>query len=126
MSKQKILICEHCKNIVGMIDDKGVPIMCCGQKMTEIVANTVDAAQEKHIPVVTVDGDKITVVVGSVEHPMLDVHSIQWIYLETENGGQRKVLKPDMAPKASFIVTEDKPVAVYEYCNLHGLWKVEL
>ena len=126
MSKQKFLVCKHCKNIVGMIEDKGVPIMCCGQKMEEMVANTVEASQEKHIPVVTVDGDKVSVVVGSVEHPMLPEHAIQWIYLETEKGGQRKVLVHGEAPKVTFALVDDKAVAVYEYCNLHGLWKTEL
>ncbi|MEG0919442.1 MAG: desulfoferrodoxin family protein [Bacilli bacterium] len=123
---KKFLRCEHCGNIVGMIHDSGVPVVCCGEPMKELVANTTDAATEKHVPVVSVDGNKIVAKVGDVEHPMLEEHFIQWIYLETENGGQRKALKPGMVPEATFVLENDKPVAVYEYCNLHGLWKKEL
>lgn len=94
--------------------------------MTELVPNTEDAAQEKHVPVVTVDGQNIHVAVGSVEHPMIEKHFIQWIYLQTEHGGQRKALKPGDAPCADFTVTGDKPIAAFAYCNLHGLWKKEL
>ena len=123
MSETKFFVCKHCGNLIGMIENSGVPVVCCGEKMTELVANTVDASLEKHTPVVTVDGDKIEVVVGSVEHPMLEEHFIKWIYVETKKGGQRKTLKPGEAPKAAFVVTDDEPVAVYAYCNLHGLWK---
>ena len=122
----KFFKCKTCGNMVGMINSSGVPIMCCGAPMDELKANTEDAAQEKHVPAVTVDGNKVSVAVGDVEHPMLEEHFIQWIYLETENGGQRKALKPGDAPKAVFVVEDDKPVAVYEYCNLHGLWKKDL
>ena len=122
----KFFKCKTCGNIVGMINSSGVPIMCCGAPMDELKANTEDAAQEKHVPAVTIEGNKVTAVVGDVEHPMLDEHFIQWIYLETENGGQRKALKPGDTPKAVFAVEDDKPVAVYEYCNLHGLWKKDL
>ena len=101
--------------------DSGVPVFCCGQKMEELVANTVDASQEKHVPVVTrIDDCKIKVEVGSVAHPMLPEHHIAFIYVETENGGMRMGLKDK--PEATFCVCNDKPVAVYEYCNLHGLW----
>ena len=123
MSETKFFVCKHCGNLIGMIENSGVPIVCCGEKMTELVANTVDASLEKHTPVVNVNGDKVEVVVGSVEHPMLEEHFIKWIYLETKKGGQRKALKPGEAPKATFAVTDDEPVAVYAYCNLHGLWK---
>lgn len=123
MSETKFFVCKHCGNLIGMIENSGVPVVCCGEKMTELVANTVDASVEKHTPVVTVNGDKIEVVVGSVEHPMLEEHFIKWIYVETKKGGQRKSLKPGEAPKAAFVVTDDEPVAVYAYCNLHGLWK---
>ena len=100
--------------------------MCCGQKMDEIVPGTTDAAQEKHVPVISVDGNTVTVEVGSVEHPMLEEHYIQWISIETREGNQRKILKPGEAPKAVFALTEgDELVAAYEYCNLHGLWKAE-
>ncbi|MEG0392113.1 MAG: desulfoferrodoxin family protein [Anaerovoracaceae bacterium] len=123
---KKFFKCSHCGNFIGMIDDKGVPVVCCGDKMQEMVANTTDAATEKHVPVATVEGNKVSVQVGSVAHPMEDAHFIQWIYVETENGGQRKILKPGMEPKATFALENDKAVAVYEYCNLHGLWKADL
>ena len=126
MSETKFFVCKHCGNLIGMIENSGVPIVCCGEKMTELVANTVDASLEKHTPVVNVNGDKIEVVVGSVEHPMLEEHFIKWIYLETKKGGQRKALKPGESPKATFVVTDDEPVAVYAYCNLHGLWKTAI
>ncbi len=90
---------------------------------TELVANTVDAAQEKHVPVINISGDTVTIAVGSVEHPSLDAHYIEFIVLVTESGMQMKWLKPGMKPEASFRLVEgDKPVAAYEYCNLHGLW----
>ncbi len=91
----------------------------------ELVANTVDAAQEKHVPVIEVVGDTVTVKVGSVEHPSLDAHYIEFIVLVTETGMQMKWLKPGIKPEAVFKVV-DKPVAAYEYCNLHGLWKAEV
>lgn len=125
MSK-KFNICRHCGNLIGMINDSGVPVVCCGEKMEELTVNTVDASHEKHLPVVEQDGDVITVKVGSVEHPMVEAHSIQWIYLQTEQGGQRKNLKPGQAPEAKFTLNGDKAVAVYAYCNLHGLWMTEI
>lgn len=127
MSERKFFVCKHCGNIVGMVYDSGVNVACCGEAMAELVPNTVDAAQEKHVPVVTVDGNLVHVAVGSVEHPMLEAHYIQWIYLETVKGGQRKTLKPGEKPEVTFALTEDdKAIAAYEYCNLHGLWKKEL
>lgn len=95
--------------------------------LEEIVANTTDAATEKHVPVVEVSGNIVKVSVGSVAHPMLDAHYIQWIALETAEGVQKKALTPGSAPEASFALTDsDKPVAAYEYCNLHGLWKTDI
>ncbi len=120
----KFYVCEHCGNLIEMVKDAGVPIMCCGQAMTELVPGTTDAAVEKHVPVVTIDGNKVSVVVGEVEHPMLEAHYIEWITIETTNGAQRKVLKPGEAPKAEFVLTDgEELVAAYAYCNLHGLWK---
>ena len=117
----KFFRCDHCGNFVGVINDAGVPMMCCGQKMTEVVAGTTDAAVEKHVPVVTVDGNIVKAVVGSVEHPMIEEHYIEWIALETEKGVQRKTLKAGDAPAAEFALTaDDKVVAAYAYCNLHG------
>ena len=123
---QKFCICETCKNLVGFIENHNVPLVCCGSKMLELVPNTVEASGEKHLPDVTVSGNEIHVAVGSVLHPMEQAHHITFIYVETENGGQRKALKIGEEPKASFCFTDDKPVAVYEYCNLHGLWKTEI
>ena len=122
----KVFICEHCGNIVEKIRDRGVPVMCCGQPMTELVPGTTDVAAEKHVPAVTVDGNKVSVAVGSVEHPMLEEHYIEWIAVETANGVQRKALKPGEKPAAEFVLADGESVtAVYEYCNLHGLWKAE-
>ncbi len=119
----KFFLCKHCGNIVTFLNESGAPLTCCGDLMTELVPNTTDAAQEKHVPVVTVDGDKVTVVVGSVEHPMTPEHSIQWIYLETDQGMQNVFLSPGEKPEAVFALGGAKPIAAYEYCNLHGLWK---
>lgn len=122
----RFFICEHCGNQIEMIKDKGVPVMCCGQKMTELVAGTSDGAVEKHVPVVNVEGNKVTVSVGSVEHPMVEAHFIEWIVVETEKGVQRRYLKPEEKPVAEFVLSDDDSVvAVYAYCNLHGLWKAE-
>ncbi|RDU23507.1 desulfoferrodoxin family protein [Anaerosacchariphilus polymeriproducens] len=126
MKEQKFYLCRHCGNLVSVIHDSNVPIICCGEPMQELKANVVEASTEKHIPVVTVDDSKVTVVVGEVEHPMLNEHYIQWIYLQTEKGGQRKDLNPGDEPKAEFCLADDKPVAVYAYCNIHGLWKNEV
>ena len=124
---KKFFVCKHCGNMIGLLHDAGVPMMCCGEKMVELVPNTTDAAQEKHVPVATVEGNKVVVNVGSVDHPMLDEHWIQWVYLETDKGGHRKVLSPGEKPNVVFALTEDeKPLAVYEYCNLHGLWVAKL
>ena len=120
----KFYKCEHCGNIVTFVEDKGVPVMCCGQKMTELNANTTDAAQEKHVPVVEQDGDTVKVTVGSVEHPMQPEHYIEWVSLQTKQGNQRKALAPGEKPEVCFSLCEgDEVVAVYAYCNLHGLWK---
>ena len=123
---KKFYVCEHCGNIIGMVKDKGVPVMCCGQKMKELVPNTVEASGEKHIPAVTVEGNVLKVNVGSVNHPMAEEHFIEWVYVETENGGMRKNLKPGQEPNVTFALGDDKAIAVYAYCNLHGLWMAEV
>ena len=121
--KPKFYICRHCGNLIGMVQDAGVPVVCCGQKMEELVPNTVEASGEKHLPVIKVEGDLVHVSVGAAAHPMLDEHHIAWVYLQTAQGGQRKALNPGDAPAVSFqLCGGDKPVAVYAYCNLHGLW----
>ena len=126
MKETKFFICEHCGNIIGVIHDAGVPMMCCGQKMTQLVPGTVEASAEKHIPVVTVEGNTVRVVVGSVTHPMSEEHHIAWVYLQTDRGGQRKCLCTTGAPEVTFALCDETPVAVYAYCNLHGLWKAEI
>ncbi|MDD2484812.1 MAG: desulfoferrodoxin family protein [Eubacteriales bacterium] len=122
----KFLICKHCGNIIGMIKDTGVPVVCCGEDMTLLVPNTVDAASEKHVPVIEVADGKVTVTVGSTIHPMLPEHHIEWIYLITTNGRQRKCLSVTGEPEAEFcLAAGEMVIAAYEYCNLHGLWKAD-
>ncbi len=123
---KKFLKCEHCGNLVGVLNDAGVPIICCGEPMVALSPNTTDAANEKHLPVVTVEGDMIKAVVGSVEHPMEEAHYIQWIFVETENGGHKRALNPGEKPEVTFNLNGEKAIAVYEYCNLHGLWKTDV
>lgn len=126
MSEIRFFKCNHCGNIIGVIHNAGVPMMCCGEKMQELIPGTVDAAVEKHVPVVKADGNIVTVKVGEVEHPMAEEHFIQWVYLQTDRGGQRKCLKPGDKPEVRFALCDEVPVAVFEYCNLHGLWKADI
>ena len=117
--------CKKCGKIVEIVN-KGCPaLVCCGEEMTEIKANTSDGATEKHVPVIEVNGDKVTVKIGSAVHPMEADHWIQWIEIETDKGVQRKNLNPGEAPQATFILSGEKLLAAYEYCNKHGLWKAE-
>ncbi len=121
----KFYKCLHCGNIIEKVVDSGVSVVCCGEQMQELIPNTVEASGEKHIPVVErIDDCRIEVKVGSVAHPMLPEHHIVFIYVETERGGIRVNLKDK--PEAVICTCNDKPIAVYEYCNLHGLWKTEL
>ena len=123
----KFLLCRKCGNMVGLIAEGICPVKCCGEPLEELVPNTTDAANEKHVPVVEKDGNIVRVKVGAAAHPMLEAHYITWIALETKKGMQRKPLAPGQAPEASFALTEDdEAVAAYEYCNLHGLWKAEV
>ena len=126
MKNVKFYICPHCGNIVEMVHDAGVSPVCCGQKMNELIPNSVDASGEKHVPAVKVDGNVVEVNVGTVDHPMVDVHWIEWVALVSDKGIQRKYLNPGEAPKVSFHLVDEKPQAVYAYCNLHGLWKAEI
>ncbi|NCB31069.1 MAG: desulfoferrodoxin [Clostridia bacterium] len=123
MCGNRFFLCKHCGNLVNMIHSSGVPIICCGEPMTELVPGSVDASHEKHVPVITVNGDSVTVEVGSIAHPMAEEHYIEWIQLQTEHGVQRKCLKPGEAPKATFLLNGEKPLAAYAYCNLHGVWQ---
>lgn len=120
----KFFRCNHCGNIIVKIKDSSVPVVCCGENMQELVPGTTDAAVEKHLPVYEVNGSSVSVTVGSVLHPMLPEHSINWICLQTNKGFQLKYLNPGEEPKAVFALSDGEKVeAVYEYCNLHGLWK---
>ncbi|OQB12661.1 MAG: Desulfoferrodoxin [Firmicutes bacterium ADurb.Bin193] len=123
--EQKFFICKHCGNLIGLILNKGVPLVCCGEQMKELKPNTTDASTEKHVPVITAKGDNITVDIGSAPHPMTSEHFIEWIYIETEKGGQRKSLAPGEAPRAEFVLKDDKLIAAFAYCNLHSLWKAD-
>ena len=126
MKNTKFYICPHCRNIAEMIYDTDIPLHCCGDVMDELVAGTVEASREKHIPAVTLGAGFVEVNVGSVNHPMEAVHWIEWVQLVTDQGSQRKFLKPGQAPNVRFLLADEKPLAVYAYCNLHGLWKTEL
>lgn len=121
----KFYKCETCGNVVVKLVDSKVPLVCCGSKMQELVPNTVDASNEKHVPQVTMlENNMIKVEVGSVAHPMTEEHHIAFIYVETDKGGIKVDLKDK--PKAVVALGDAKPLVVYEYCNLHGLWKTEL
>ncbi len=122
----KFYICEKCGNIVEIIQDSRVTPVCCRQKMTEFIARTVVPCRGKHVPVVSVSENCAQVVVGSVLHPMAEEHNISWVYLETDKGGARKQLNPGDEPRVVFALADEKPQAVYAYCNLHGLWKTEI
>lgn len=127
MNEAKFYICEKCGNLVGVIHSSGVPMMCCGQKMTPVIPGTVEASVEKHLPVSEVREGAVVVKVGSVEHPMTAEHLIEWVYLETNFGGKRRTLSKDDSPEVVFALDEGEEArAVYAYCNLHGLWKTEL
>ena len=121
---QKFYICETCGNIFAVVKNAGVPIMCCGKNMKEIIPGTTDAAVEKHVPVYKVDCNKVFVKIGEVEHPMLPEHYIEWVSLQTKLGNQRKALKPGDKPEVCFALCDDDEVeSVYAYCNIHSLWK---
>ncbi len=123
----KFYLCETCGNIIQKVEDSKVPVFCCGKPMTELVPNTTDGAFEKHLPVVSIEGNQVKVEVGSVEHPMTEAHLISWIVLETKKSWYRKHLNHTDKPVAVFTLEDgDEAVAAYEYCNLHGFWKTEI
>jgi len=126
MQEAKFYRCKHCGNLIAMVNDSGVPVVCCGEPMTELVPGAVDAAVEKHLPVAERKGDLLTVSVGSVAHPMTAEHYIQWVCLQTDKGAQRKVLNPGDKPEVTFALGGDKPLVLFAYCNLHGLWRTQL
>lgn len=126
MQEHKFYLCKRCGNIVGLIHKGGGTLVCCGEDMAELVPNTTDAATEKHVPDITVNGNEVTIKIGSTAHPMTEEHFISWVYIQTEKGGQRKTLTPQDQPAVTFTLTEDvKLISAYAYCNLHGLWKAE-
>lgn len=124
MDQLKFYRCRHCGNIISFVHSSGIPVFCCGEQMEELKANEVDASQEKHVPVISRDGDIVTVTVGSVLHPFTPEHHIEWICLVTKYGRQRKLIPVGKEPIVKFaLLPDDEVIAAYEYCNLHGLWK---
>lgn len=122
----KFYRCAICGKIITMIHETMVPTVCCGEDMYELIPGTTDAATEKHVPIVTRHGNLVDVKVGSVEHPMTTEHYIQWVFLQTKNGTQLKELQPGDKPYAHFMIFEDDEIiSVFEFCNLHGLWKAD-
>lgn len=121
--KLKFFKCNICGNIIAMVEESGVPVSCCGEDMEEIIPNTTDGAHEKHVPYCEIKDGIVHVRVGEEDHPMEDSHYIQWIALQTDRGNQRRCLKAGDAPEACFALCDGEKVeAVYEYCNIHGLW----
>ena len=125
----KIVVCEKCGAMVKVLIDctcENCGIKCCGETMQQLIAGTTEASREKHIPEVSLNDKSVKVTVGSVLHPMTEEHYISWVYLETDKGGAFKHLDPTDAPEVVFALADEKPIAVYAYCNLHGLWKAEI
>lgn len=120
--RTQIYKCEICGNIVEVLHEGAGELVCCGRPMKLIVENTTDAAREKHVPVIEKTADGYKVSVGSVLHPMIDVHYIEWIELDADGQVFRKYLKPGDTPMAIFNVSAEN-VTAREYCNIHGLWK---
>lgn len=126
MADVKFWYCTHCGNLFYTVEDGGVNPVCCGEPMVLLEANSTDAAGEKHVPVVTNDGERIEVNVGEIDHPMLDEHSIKWVAVVAENGDvQLRYLHPGMAPNVVFSSRDIKCGTAYAYCDLHGLWKTD-
>lgn len=119
----KFFRCQHCGNIITFMKESGVPVICCGEPMKKLEANSVDAATEKHVPVVEKNDGKIKVMVGSVLHPMQPEHYIEWIALVSDDKVEFRYLQPGDEPTAEFCETSSG--TIYAYCNLHGLWKSE-
>ena len=120
----KFYRCSHCGQIIALVKETGVPVICCGAPMQEIIPGETDASLEKHVPVYTVEGNSVHVCVGSAPHPMIPEHYIEWVAVQTKFGNQRKALSPGEKPEACFSLCEgDEVLAVYAFCNLHSLWK---
>lgn len=121
---QKYYVCATCGKIIEVVNEAKVDTICCGSPMKELIPCSTDGDKEKHVPFVKIDGRNVHVTIGEVEHPMTEEHYIQWIAIETKHGMQRKCLKPDCMPKATFCLCEkDEFISAYAYCNIHGLWK---
>ena len=119
--------CKKCGNITILIEDAGVLPVCCGDTMVQLKPLCEDAGNEKHVPVVNVEGNKVEIKVGEVDHPMSDAHYIKWIVLETNMGEYKRVLKPGQEPKATFTLAEgETPIKAYEFCNIHSLWSKKI
>lgn len=122
----KIFKCNICGNIVELIEEGGGELVCCGEPMELMTEKVTEEGNEKHLPVAEIKDNVVTVKVGSVEHPMIDAHYIQWITVKYNNKKQTKRLFPNELPVAKFIIDEDfDKIEIYEYCNIHGLWKSE-
>lgn len=124
MCESRFFICNKCGNTVGLIHGAGVPLMCCGEQMEHLEPQLTDDV--KHTPVVDVSDGTVCVHVGKEKHPMLPEHGVRWIYMQTDRGGQRKCLENGEEPAARFMLCDEKPTAVYAYCDKHGLWKTAL
>jgi len=123
---QNFYRCAHCGNIALLLINNGPPLVCCGEKMALLTPNTADASAEKHVPVARFENGVLTVNIGSMAHPMEDAHYIQYVYIATQKGGQRKPLTPGNPAEVKFAFVDDAPVTVYAYCNLHGLWAADV
>lgn len=125
--KTQFFLCTTCGNVVVKTIDSGMNVSCCGKEMKELIPGEVDAVLEKHLPALECKGDdRVLVRVGSMPHPMTEDHQIMFIYLETEHGGCLRYLEIGHPAEAVFDLCKDKPVAIYAYCNIHGLWKTEV
>jgi len=123
-NRMEVYKCEHCGNIVEVLHGGGAKIVCCGEPMVLLAENTVDAATEKHVPVIEVSEESVTVKVGSVTHPMEDAHHIEWIEVIADGRSYRQFLNPGDAPEATFAVKASE-ITAREYCNLHGHWSAK-
>ena len=122
--EMKFYRCKHCGQIVAIVKKTGAKLVCCGSEMEEIIPGSVDASLEKHVPVYEIKGNRVEVRIGSIDHPMIPEHYIEWVAIQTKLGNQRKALKPNENPFVSFVLEDGDTVeAVYAYCNLHGLWR---
>ena len=123
--KERFYECKTCGGIFGLIHGEH-PASSCREALEPMEIKTEESGKEKHLPKATVQNGRVRVEVGEISHPMEEGHHIAWVYLRTDRGGQRKTLLPDQPPAAEFALLEEKPLAVYAYCNQHGLWKAEL